>query len=369
MSRFGYLSVCVLLVSVAPALARTWTDKQGRSVEGDFLRVFKARVFVSSGGRTIQIPFGQLVDGDQEFVRRQLDARGQGSFLPARKKPPKPESSDAKPEEDDKSSEDAKPTDDVKPAADAKPVSEERTWTDIAGHTVRAQLLDVDSGNVMLQMKGKRASFAFNKFCSADQAYMRAEMQRRGQGEKVPAEVPVPAFVAPANPDSPPVNSIPRQPPQFARSFPRPPRVEVPRTAIPQFKFPEPAPAVVPPSSAPPAMAGSTGPSMPAPSIPPSIASPRVPTFPSFQTPQPNMPVFETKMVKYCQKCRKVVPDNLTAGDCCPHCGIYFAYEDQGNGVKKSAPLSWKTFTFGGGTSVLILIAVVVVNLFRRSNR
>lgn len=32
--------------------------------------------------------------------------------------------------------------------------------------------------------------------------------------------------------------------------------------------------------------------------------------------------------IKKCSKCFKEVPDNLTAGDKCPHCGVFFGRDD-----------------------------------------
>lgn len=32
--------------------------------------------------------------------------------------------------------------------------------------------------------------------------------------------------------------------------------------------------------------------------------------------------------IKKCSKCLRQVPDNLTAGDKCPHCGVFFGKDD-----------------------------------------
>jgi len=87
MNRFGWLLAFVFVLIAVPGLARTWTDNQGHKVEGEFVRVLKGKVVLSVGGRIVQVPFARLKDDDQEFVREQLEARGQGSFFTAQEKP------------------------------------------------------------------------------------------------------------------------------------------------------------------------------------------------------------------------------------------------------------------------------------------
>ena len=45
--------------------------------------------------------------------------------------------------------------------------------------------------------------------------------------------------------------------------------------------------------------------------------------------PQPLGP--QMVQIKKCSKCSREVPDNLTAGDKCPHCGVFFG-KDETNG-------------------------------------
>ena len=193
MCRFGWSVFCVFVLVAVPCLARTWTDRQGNTVQGELVRVLKGRVIVSVGGRVVQIPFGHLIDDDQEFVREQLEARGQGSFLSARKKAIKSDSAEPGAAED--------------AGLTAGP---ERTWTDVAGRKVQARFLDVDNAKVVLQLHGKRSSFPFEKFSLEDQQYVRTEMKTRGQEEKVPTISP---------PDNPPPGPAV---PQVAQSLPPP---------------------------------------------------------------------------------------------------------------------------------------------------
>ncbi len=80
----------------------------------------------------------------------------------------------------------------------------------------------------------------------------------------------------------------------------------------------------------------------------------------------PSVPTSQPVMVKYCKSCGQVVPNDLTAGDHCPHCGVYIAY-DETNG--KTA--HWGAYQYGGaaGTGTLIAFAIAVVVRLVRAAR
>ena len=60
------------------------------------------------------------------------------------------------------------------------------------------------------------------------------------------------------------------------------------------------------------------------------------------------------KIVKTCTNCKKRVPNNLKAGDKCPHCKVVFAREE---GV---VPLRDK-MTTGGKKELLTILAVISI--------
>jgi hypothetical protein len=335
MNRYGWLLACALVLDVSSGYARTWTDNRGQKLEGEFIRVLKGKVVLSANGRITQVPFGQLIDEDQEIVRTTLEARGQGSFLPPRKKGAKPDSSNTEPATGVNST-----------------AGRERTWTDVAGRKVQARFLDFENGNVVLQLRGKRSSIAFDRFSDEDQKFVMREMENRGQGGKVSAMA---ATVSP--PATPTVTPQPEQ--QIVRSFPPPQPVVIPRTTFPQFKVPEFKPPVIVPTPVP------TLPPMPTQPPLPSFSQPTVPS--SSPLPTPSTSPFSSPFAagKVCSSCKKVVPSTCTAGDNCPFCGVYFEYEDQGFGVKKHAPFSWKTFTTSGGIALLVAIAAVIIRMCR----
>ncbi len=334
MCRCVCLAACLLALAF-PAFARTWNDTEGHTVEGEFVRVLKGKVVINVAGRMVQVPFGHLVEDDQDFVREQLEAKGLGSQLPAKKKPAAPDSA-AEAGSDGK---------DAAAANDPKP-GPERKWTDIQGRSIQARFIGIEDANVVLHFKGKRTTFPFDKFSLADQRFVRTEMTGRGEGDKVPAEV------APVIPQPAPAA------PQFAHAPPMIPAMPaMPR--MPEFRFPTiptPAPIRPAPYQPPPMVA----PSFPAPVQAPPMPEPNMP--PSFSN---NQPAFQQVMVKKCSKCGAVLPSSVTAGDRCPSCGTYLAY-DQTNG--KTAYAGAYFYGSLAGTGTLIALGVsVLVRIFKRS--
>jgi predicted RNA-binding Zn-ribbon protein involved in translation (DUF1610 family) len=68
--------------------------------------------------------------------------------------------------------------------------------------------------------------------------------------------------------------------------------------------------------------------------------------------------------VKVCLNCKKEVPASTKAGDRCPHCGVYFAYEQNRDGSKTYTPGARLGFgLFGGaiaGGAIAAVIAILV---------
>ncbi|MFN0052662.1 MAG: SHD1 domain-containing protein [Planctomycetales bacterium] len=75
----------ILLVGTTTAFAklRTWTDAQGRTVKADFVRMNGAVVVLKSNtGKVISIPFAQLSEDDQDYLRDLLESKGKGDQIP-----------------------------------------------------------------------------------------------------------------------------------------------------------------------------------------------------------------------------------------------------------------------------------------------
>ncbi len=341
MSRCGWLAACVLVFAF-PAFARTWNDTDGHSVEGEFVRVVKGKVVIDVSGRMIQVPFGHLINDDQDYVREQLQAKGLGGQLPAKKKTAESDSAA-----------DAGSNGKEAAAANEPKAGPERKWTDISGRSIQARFIGMEDAKVVLKFKGKRTTFPFDKFSLADQQYVRTEMTGRGEGNKVPAAVaqPAPQF-AQTQPTAPP----PYQPPAYKPPPFQPPAYQLPGNQPPANQ----PPAYQPPPYQPPQR---VAPSFPAPvQSPPAMPTAEPSMTPSFPN---NQPVYQQVMVKKCSKCGATLPNNVTAGDRCPSCGTYLAY-DQTNG--KTAYAGAYFYGSIAGTGTLIAVGVsIVVRLFKRS--
>jgi hypothetical protein len=60
----------LLTLSLSPSLpARTWTDKDGRSIEAEIVSADGLQVTVNKGGKEFKLPLDRLSDKDQEFVK------------------------------------------------------------------------------------------------------------------------------------------------------------------------------------------------------------------------------------------------------------------------------------------------------------
>jgi hypothetical protein len=67
--------------------------------------------------------------------------------------------------------------------------------------------------------------------------------------------------------------------------------------------------------------------------------------------------------MKQCMHCLRAIPGNLTAGDSCPYCGVYFE-ADNTNG--KTA--HWAYFATPAGIGTVVAVVVGLIARARRSS-
>jgi O-glycosyl hydrolase len=67
-TRFCLVALILTLTVAWDAAARTWTDKQGRTIEAEFVRVAQGKVVLSRGGKVVTVPLADLSDADQKFI-------------------------------------------------------------------------------------------------------------------------------------------------------------------------------------------------------------------------------------------------------------------------------------------------------------
>ena len=334
--RWWSLAVVLVLSTSALAQARTWTDTQGRKMEAKFVRLHEGNVILLKGTKPVSVPLSQFSPEDQEHIRRQVENKGEAE--------PSPVSPALEPVE--------KPSP-AKPPAEG--VGPERTWTDIRGNRMTAAFGGVSGGSVILLEKGKRRNYPFLGFSAADQEYVRNELEARGQGHLLPGA------------GMPPAGEGVAAPPRPSRPFPTPHRPSPPLQ--PSVRRPGPVmPSIPRPSH---------GPTIPRPSMP-SHEPPRpsMPSMPSHEPPRPSMPSYtpppppsppsmpmsgppvEFEYKKQCNHCKKIVPNSSKAGGKCPHCGVYWDYEEGPGG--RTGSTAYRTGKYVGFGGLFALVAFLL---------
>ena len=82
-----YLLLALLLVAFWPVsealAARKWTDAQGKTIQGEYVRVFNGDVIIQRINKTIlKVPYWNLSEEDREYVKKQLEEKGQTNLIP-----------------------------------------------------------------------------------------------------------------------------------------------------------------------------------------------------------------------------------------------------------------------------------------------
>jgi hypothetical protein len=293
--RVGLVLAMLLLTEVRECAARIWTDRQGRAVEAEFVRVSGAQAVLQlPTGRVVQTPLVDLSEADQAYIGEQLRAAGvrvwtdlqgrqvHGQYVRVR---------DGKVylKVQEKTTPVLFPTlsiadrwfvrqaageRDAKELPEATPeetLPDARTWTDVEGVEAQGQLDRVlPDGRVLLAVEGQTRIVDIKQLSAVDHDYLRKELEDTPLARLVPPPKPKPVEVAAINP--------PRMRP--------------------------PVPPVVPP------IAQRTRPT-------PATSSPRQPRTesPIYIPPAPTV-----KLVLRCPRCGRVAPAGARYGDPCPDC-------------------------------------------------
>jgi hypothetical protein len=279
------LTILLVVTGWSVAWGRTWTDNQGRQISAKFIRVQGGVVVLQQGNKPVSIPLSRLSKADQEFIREELEKQGK---LPPASMPagptPQPEA--------------------VTPIPVASPV---RTWTDIDGNELTANLAGVAGENVVLVKDGRRLTFPLDHFVAADQEYIRKQLDFFLQQNRPPSALPSgPAGSGARSLDPGGQTSPPSVQPVEAHPSP----VAAPRRPV-----------------APVAVSSPTETDRSAPSFEPEEPA----VDPPAPTPRKGM---QGRMC--CARCSKVVSTSVQAGDTCPNCGALWTYVEGKDGVRRN---------------------------------
>jgi hypothetical protein len=194
-SRWALFAALLALALTSPLLARTWVDRDGKTIDATFVRVEEDRsVVLNLAGRTVKVPYDNLSDADQQYVQRQLQARGESHLLeglatpsaaadPAAATNPS-ESPATEPAED---AEEEQARDSSSSATGRFPKDEVRIWTDNVGRQIEAKFIRIYLENVVLQQGRKMVQVPLENLSDFDLDYLRSMMASRGQGYLIPS--------------------------------------------------------------------------------------------------------------------------------------------------------------------------------------
>jgi hypothetical protein len=175
--RPWHILLAILLTPAAamPAWGRTWTNRDGKTVEADFVRIDGEQVVLLVGGKEARVPLASLSDGDQAYARL---------FNPATEPA-------AAPTENPFGGGGSEPAGSaLKPTAPTDPsipdLSKSRKWTDRAGKSASGTLHSVSGGTVYLKIGSRLQTVSFAQLVAADQEAVRRYLEYLGDGLKVP---------------------------------------------------------------------------------------------------------------------------------------------------------------------------------------
>lgn len=321
-SRLPRWSLVLLLVSplCAAAEVRTWTDKQGQTTRGEFVRIHEGRVVLKVGTKTTLVPLSQFSQQDQEYIEGQVNRK-------------------ANKDKD----------------GDSQPV---RIWTDARGNQILAAFSRMDATQVVLSESGRLRMIGFMEISQSDRTHIKDLLRGQGQEQLVAAlesHEEEAAKAAAAAREAAAQNAAGQNPPragQFAPSIPRPPMSEASSALAEHMRQQEEARRQADERRRQEdQQRREESDRRMAESMERLKQEARERQQRSEQQRQEQTQQVQDRMAglsasasgptmvtEYrCSNCNKQVPDSIGAGGNCPHCGVYFEYTQSPSGQKQYA--------------------------------
>jgi hypothetical protein len=145
----------------AVAAARPWTNRQGKTIEAEFVRLEGDQVVLLVDGKEARVGLDTLSDADQAYVKL---FGGTSTPTPA--------------------------VSPVAPIATEEPLpdlSKIRKWTDRTGRAVQGILESVIGDEVRLKVGARTQMVYYQQLCDEDQTIVRRALESQGRGLSVPA--------------------------------------------------------------------------------------------------------------------------------------------------------------------------------------
>ncbi|MCU0878196.1 MAG: hypothetical protein MUF06_10460 [Pirellulaceae bacterium] len=401
------LGVWLLVAAGAAAKERTWTDVDGRTMRGEFLRELGDEVALLVDGKLVTIPLARLSPRDQQAVRDLAAGKeladeppptpAPSSPAPAPSSEPAPAASSVPatpaPAANDDSVVDVTPVPAATPPAVVpEPQRNEtqrserpppppsltgrrpkapasRTWTDTQGRQVSGKFVRVFNGKVMISRPGGIVPVGFYDLSDGDQEYVKQVLTERGEQSLIPPK-PVPQGVEGLAGGTTPMgaaSSIPAGAIEIATSFPE---TTTPMSPVPDSVDISAGAGSIdygagppPPINYGPEMNSGSSydpgsveimPSMPGPPTYDPRGVPTMPTVPQYGTSSSPLDI-GAERVGICSGCNREVRGVDTYMNKCPHCGTRWSYNEFNDG-ERAGQLADRL----GGAAIAAVAAVVV---------
>jgi hypothetical protein len=210
---------CILLllaVGLCPslALARTWTNRQGKEIIADFVDATEEKVTLKkSDGKTVTFKLDLLCEDDQNFIRgilarrvgKQPAATGDASDSPFEAVTPAPASAPADLKttiqragrgEDDEEAGGLGTMRDVNETK-KKTKPENRQWTDAFGNKTSGKFIRFVGNNVLVLRSGRQVSLDYWQLSDEDKDYLNELCEANGWSQFIPKVNPAERRSAP----------------------------------------------------------------------------------------------------------------------------------------------------------------------------
>lgn len=384
--------------------ARTWHNKDGRTIEAEFVSLHGDRLTLDKGGKKVTFDVNLLTDEDKSTAKALAAVKN-----PSGDDDNPFETSSGSSSSGNSSGNSAGKTGSSKPGkkdddddADETVSNKVRPWTDVLGNKIVGRFVNISGSTVSIKKRDRNiVPVDYFKLVEEDRRYIANLLEKTGQASLIPKPQAA-NNVAAAGGGSNVVPNVGPRPPGAPATFNSTPASPTavggsPTGTIAGSPMPTPSSSgITPPpgtsvgpngmpiaAGSPPPTSGSPistnpGPSYNSPSYNSTPASPYSSSPPNsnpapFSSSPPSAspaPFSSTppssgppvggfgvpRMVKVCESCNREVSDQLTAGDTCPHCGVRFDVDRTNGKVSYSS----SRFRVRAITGVISLIVIVI---------
>lgn len=151
----SFFVLSLLTCCATAAEVRTWTDASGKTLSGSLEEVTSdGKVVIKSGGQTFTIPIERFSAEDKAYISSNKDQSGGKETPPGRRR--------------------------------KSDLFDYRQWKDDEDNEIKAKFVRMFEGQVVLLQGQKAHKVSFYDLSDEDQAYLRGELEQRGEDSQIP---------------------------------------------------------------------------------------------------------------------------------------------------------------------------------------